>query len=110
MMSRSTVPRAEYEALERRVVKTEQALRQQDAQIKILQARLEALTASAQSFVNIPVGAGHLDGVLGFSGLRDRSRSPRPVALHSGRKPTLTVPATPAGATILTPQEFASQN
>jgi len=89
----STVPRHEYEALERRVQKTEQALRQQDSQLKILQARLESLGAGVKPAMHVPVMDGNLDG-------RGRSRSPRgglPMAFSQGLK-------------VFTAEEFAQQN
>lgn len=95
----SFVSRSEHDALERRVAKAEQALRHMDTQNRILQARLEGLQAGTVLAAN-----GGYFGASAFAmeGLRDRSRSPRPIALAP--------PMSQDPGSAISAREFAAQN
>jgi len=92
--SMAYVSRSEHDALERRLVKAEQALQQQNVTIKILQTRLEGLSRTSVS------------GASTLNGLRARSRSPRP-PVSALSKQFLTMPTAGADQSV---EEFAEEN
>eukprot|EP00927_Polykrikos_kofoidii_P035832 TRINITY_DN30347_c0_g1_i1.p1 TRINITY_DN30347_c0_g1~~TRINITY_DN30347_c0_g1_i1.p1 ORF type:complete len:240 (+),score=37.54 TRINITY_DN30347_c0_g1_i1:56-775(+) len=110
------VERSEYEALERRLIRAEQSLRTQDAQIKLLQARFDAIAMPPQhmsSMCRPPLVI-----APSTAPLRDRSRSPLPLPLIRGvathmQQPTISKPAVVRqhqGTKIMSAEEFATMN
>mmetsp|Transcript_102536 Transcript_102536/g.260459 ORF Transcript_102536/g.260459 Transcript_102536/m.260459 type:complete len:246 (-) Transcript_102536:184-921(-) len=105
------VLRSEYDALDRRVLKTEQALRQVEAQVRILQVTLQNAGLGGN-------GAPPLLAPASFDG-RDRSRSPHPLnhvmgyaslPMMAAMMPSMPMAMAAPGGISMSLQEFIVAN
>lgn len=105
------VSRTEFQLLEKRLHRAEQGIRQQQAFVKSLQARVDSLTGESLGPGRQPANSTLYDNSRRIKGYRDRSRSPRLPFRSRYSQPALPQPPKELyGTEDTTVEEFARQN